>query len=533
MRWFGQRSSVPAAVDLTLDDIHRGFEANAFTSAELAQMHLDRISEVNDYIKAVAEIDRTVLEQADILDAERARGKVRGPLHGVTLLIKNQIATHNLNNTSGSTGLLGARTGRDSAVVTKLRDAGAIILGTSNMTQWGNSRDPKAGNGWSADVGQTLGVYYENQDPWGSSTGSAIGTALGLAFAALGTEVEGSIVCAAERSNLCGLKPTVGLVSRDLVIVSPRLGSVGPLARCVKDAAAILGVIAGQCDLDPATKSIPFQQVPDYAASCQLDGLHGARIGIPRNALRGNPPLAELTPTVAQAFEKSLDVLRSCGAIIVEDTDFTSFDQILTSKCPDVVKSSDLKARLADYFSSLVENPTQLKDVHDLIRYTQSDPREDFPSRGTSSLEKAAIAIDDQDSDEFKLALKYMNYLAHDGGVAGALQRHQLDALILPTCVAPIVPALGGYPMLSVPLGFYPDGCDVKWNVRHELIERGPGLPFGLSFIGASFSEEILIKFAYAFEQATQVWRQRRPINLPSAELPGVATRKSTLCSPL
>lgn len=291
------------------------------------------------------------------------------------------------------------------------------------------------------------------------------------------TQVEGSIVCAAERSNLCGLKPTVGLVSRDLVIVSKRLGSVGPLARCVKDIAGILGVIAGKCERDPGTNSIPFEHIPDYPAFCRVDGLRGARIGIPRHALRGCPPFAELTPVVASAFETALETLRQAGAIIVENTEFEAFDDTLESKCPSVVKSSDLKATIKNYFRGLILNPSGVENIHDLIRYTHMDPREDYPSRGTKTLENAAEAIDDQNSSEFQAALKYVRYLANEGGVGGTMKRHELDAIVLPTCVAPIMPAIGGYPILSVPLGFYPEQAEVKWNPRHEMIERGPGLP--------------------------------------------------------
>jgi amidase len=291
------------------------------------------------------------------------------------------------------------------------------------------------------------------------------------------TQVEGSIVCAAERSNLCGLKPTVGLVSRDLVIVSKRLGSVGPLARCVKDIAGILGVIAGKCERDPGTNSIPFRQIPDYSAFCRVDGLRGARIGIPRHALRGSPPVAELTPVVASAFETALETLREAGAIIVENTEFEAFDETLESKCPNLVKSSDLKATIKGYFGGLMLNPSGVENIHDLIRYTHMDSREDYPSRGTSTLENAAEAIDDQNSSEFQAALDYVRYLANEGGVGGTLKRHELDAIILPTCVAPIMPAIGGYPILSVPLGFYPEQTEIKWNPRHEMIERGPGLP--------------------------------------------------------
>jgi amidase len=273
------------------------------------------------------------------------------------------------------------------------------------------------------------------------------------------------------------LKPTVGLVSNDLVLLSKRLGSVGPLTRRVKDAAAILNAIAGPCNLDPGTKAIPFDHMPDYVASCQINGLRSARIGVPRNGLRGNPPVAELMPAVEEAFYVALGVLRQCGATIVEDADYSEFDAALTSKCPNVIKSSDQKLRIAEYFGMLEENPSGVRSTEDLVHFTKTDPREQYPERQTRGLEKAVAATDDQESDEFRAALEYFEYIAHEGGVGGSLTRHNLDALILPTCVAPIMPAMGGYPMLSVPLGFYPENTPVKMNVRDELVERGPGMP--------------------------------------------------------
>lgn len=383
-----------------------------------------------------------------------------------------------MRNTSGSAALLGAKTGRDAAVVTRLRDAGVVILGIANLTQWGNNRNPPtAGNGWSADGGQAVGIFLENQDPGGSSTGSSIGTALGLAFAGLGTEVEGSLTCVSERSNLVGFKPTAGLVSRDLVMVSKRIGSVGTTTRCVKDAAAILAAIAGRCPRDPGTEAIPFKTVPNYTDFCVLHGLRGARIGVPRNALKGNPPCAETTPEVLQAFEDAIVLIQKLGATVVDSVDFEGFEECLTSKSPAVVKGTDFKIELAQYLSRLVENPNNIRTLEDVIQWTQNDPREQYPSRGTTGFEDAWGSLEDRESDEFKAALKFMDWLAHEGGVRGALDRNDLHALILPTCVAPIVPALGGYPIVSVPLGIYPEGTTLKKGPRGDMNERGPNVP--------------------------------------------------------
>ncbi|KAJ5711739.1 hypothetical protein N7488_005895 [Penicillium malachiteum] len=468
----------------------------AFTSTDLVQAYLKRIDEVNHIVRAITELDPNALDQAKALDAERLAGNIRGPLHGIPMILKNQFATYNMNNTSGSTALLGAKTGRDATVVKRLRDAGVITLVIANLTQWGNKRNPPmADNGWSADGGQAVGIFFKNQDPWGSSTGPAIGTAIGLAFAGLGTEVEGSITCVAERSNLFGLKPTVGLVSRDLVILSRRLGSIGPLTRCVKDAAAILTAIAGKCPHDPTADSIhlrKFRTTPSFAS---LMGFREPELG--------NPPCAELTPTVSREFEAHIKVLRELGATIVDDCCFEGFEDALSSKSVAAVKGTDFKLDLANYLGKLDYNPNNIKSLQDVIHWTQTDPREQYHSRGTQAMENAWACFDSRECEEFKAALEYMEWLAHEGGVRGALEKNQLDALILPTCVSPIFPALGSYPIITVPLGIYPEDTEVKMCPRGDMVERGPNLPFGLSFIGEKFSEEKLIKYAYSFEQHT------------------------------
>lgn len=392
------------------------------------------------------------------------------------MVIKNQFATCNMNNTSGSTCLIGARTGRDANVIKLLKRAGVIIIGISNLTQWGNNRNPPtAGNGWSAHGGQAVGIYIRNQDPWGSSTGSVISTALGLAFAGLGTEVEGSITCAAERSNLVGFKPTAGLVTRDLVMVSKRLGSIGPITRTVKDAAIILKAIAGVDPNDPGTLSIPFADIPDYAESCIADGLRGARIGVPRNALKGRPPGAELTDYASRTFEDSIHLLRELGATII-DTSFESFDESMTSKSPAIVKSTDFKLDMKAYLQKLTHNLNDIHDLSDIIWWTQNDSREEYPSRGTQGLENGWSAMEDRDNAVFRAALEFTNWLADEGGVGGALRKDSLDALILPTAVSPLIPHLGGYPTISVPMGFYPEGTGSKMNPRGDMLERAPGL---------------------------------------------------------
>ncbi|KAK4174890.1 hypothetical protein QBC36DRAFT_143684, partial [Triangularia setosa] len=246
------------------------------------------------------------------------------------------------------------------------------------------------------------------------------------------------------------------------------------------------------------TRAIPFSAAPNYMDCCQMDGLQGARLGVPRDALWGDAPMAELTPVVAEAFARSLDIIRQYGTIIVEDTDFAEFDTILTSKLPGMVKASDFRLMISHYLSKLVGNPSGINNLHDLIEYTQNDPREDYPSKGTGGVENAAKVIEDQNNDEF------MCHIANESGVWRRYQE------------TPGVPHLGGYPMISNPIG-----TEIQIDVRNKLVQRVRGLPFGLCFIGDLFSVESLIKFAFAYEQATDVWKECRPTVRSSVALPG------------
>lgn len=276
----------PRAIDVTTEDLKYGLETAMFTSEDLVKMYLARIMQVNGTLHMVTETNPDALSIAKQLDAERAAGNIRGPLHGLPILIKNNIATMDkMNNTAGSFALLGAKVPRDSTVAAKLRKAGAIILGKTNLSQWANFRSDNTSNGWSAYGGQTFGVYYPQQDPSGSSSGSGVSSAIGLALATLGTETDGSVVSPGEKSALAAIKPTVGLTSRHLVIpLSEHQDTVGTMARTVKDAAYLLQAIAGRDPLDNYTSAAPAT-LPDYVAACKFDSLRGVRLGVPRNVV--------------------------------------------------------------------------------------------------------------------------------------------------------------------------------------------------------------------------------------------------------
>lgn len=338
---------------------------------------------MNDVLHAVSEINPDASSVARARDAERARGHVRGPLHGIPILLKDNIATRDkLNTTAGSFALLGARPAYEASIVRKLRKAGAVILGKSTMGEWAQFRSSigSSSHGWSAYGGQAVGAYHPNQDPHGSSSGSAVAVSVGLAPIALSTETSGSIVNPAETNNLVGVKPTLGLTSRSMIIpISKRQDSVGPIAHTVKDAAYTLSIMAGKDQRDNYTLAQPFDNPPDYVKACQFSAFKGSRIGVPRNGIDyfqnpANRPIME-------AFEKGLELMASAGAIVVDNTDFERFDVDAFSRNSSIVLDTDFAAGLADYLSSLSHNPNNIGNLEDLAKYTTSSAEEGFPGR--------------------------------------------------------------------------------------------------------------------------------------------------------
>ena len=469
------------------------------------QAYTSRILEVNDTVHAVVEINPDALSIAAMLDAERAKGRTRGPLHGIPILIKNNIATADrMQNNAGSYALLGATVPRDSGVAAKLRQAGAVILGKTNLSQWASFRSTNSSNGWSAYGGQTVGAYYPRQDPSGSSSGSGVASSLGLALASLGTETSGSILRPCEVSNLACIKPTVGLTSRARVIpLSEHQDTVGPMARTIKDAAYLLAAIAGKDPNDNYTSAIPFDTVPDYVGACDPAALQGKRIGIPRNVL----PETEDRFPIIEAFNSAVSILQDAGAVIIDNTNFTGYEELVTSGAPSIVLAADFITDLPEkYLSQLAVNPTGVKSLADVRNFTQHTQVEEYPDRNTGIWDEALDVYGFGNTDpRFWAAYQTSLYLAGPLGLTGALQNYSLDAIMLPTASAVIVPALLGNPVVTVPLGFYPSDFKIQPNLRGNLNARGPNLPFGLSFLGAQFSEELLIGLAYAFEQRTMV----------------------------
>lgn len=483
--------------------------------------------EVNETLHVVTQLNPDALSIASNLDAERAQGKIFGPLHGIPVLLKNNIATADkMDNTAGSYALAGAQVPRDSTMAAKLRKAGAILLGKTNLSQWANYRSSNTSNGWSALGGQTQGAYYPGQDPSGSSSGSGVSSSLGLALACLGTETDGSILSPSDVNNVVGIKPTVGLTSRDLVVpISEHQDTVGPMARTVLDAAYILSAIAGKSQYDNYTDAIPFESVPDYVAACNFSALSGKRIGIPRNVIELSSDDSS-TPVIT-AFDNALKILRSAGAIIVENTNFTGYQAAIDNPFGSVVLEADFITDLPkEYLSQLSTNPNKVHSVADVRDFTRSTPLEDFSERDTMIWDEAIGLGFDNTSPEFWSNYTLNRYLAGPLGVTGALTNYSLDALILPTGFASHFPALIGSPAISVPLGAYPADTKVIPNSFGNLNATAPNIPFGISFMGAHFSEELLIGLAYAFEQRTLVRNTIIPYIQPTTELADVVNAR-------
>lgn len=444
------------------------------------QAYTLRIQEVQPILHAVTEINPDALAIAQALDSERANGTLRGPLHGIPILIKNNIATMDkMNNTAGSYSLLGATVPRDSTIAAKLRAAGVIILGKSNLSQWANFRSFNSSNGWSAYGGQVTGAYYPDMDPSGSSSGSAVGSSIGLALAALGTETDGSILSPSSVNNLVGIKPTVGLTSRALVIpISEHQDTVGPIARTVTDAAYILSIIAGKDQYDNYTQAQPFDTPPDYTKALNFSSLRGARIGVPRN---GITPTNTSQP-ILDAFEAAIQLMKQAGAIIVDNTNFSAFDDYLTDANKalgneSIVLDADFVSDLSNYLAQLTSNPNNIHNLADESNFTHTFPLEDYPERDTGVWDQA-LSLGYNNSDaRFAEAYYWTTYFGGEGGVTGALETYNLDALILPTDYSPGLPAYAGLPVVTVPMGFYPSNSSVTTFPPWNLVAVGPNIP--------------------------------------------------------
>lgn len=487
--------------EATVADLQARMQAGRLTARALAEAYLARIRALDDRTRAVLETNPDALAQADALDAERKAKGPRGPLHGIPVLIKDNIATADrMQTTAGSLGLVGVRPPRDAFLVERLRAAGAIVLGKTNLSEWANIRSTHSSSGWSARGGQTRNPYALDRSPCGSSSGTGAAIALNLAAVGVGTETDGSIVCPSSAQALVGVKPTVGLVSRAGVVpISHTQDTAGPMARSVADAAALLGALAGVDPADPATAASKGKAPADYTRFLDAGGLKGARLGVVRAKAFGSSPAAD------RVLEAALAALKAQGAVIVDPVEVPHLGEY--DDAEQEVLLTELKADLADYLKAWAPG-APFRTLEELIGWNRANAGAELSFFGQELFEQAAKK-GPLSGAEYGKALETCRKLAREQGLEAALAQHKLDALVAatggPAWVIDLVTgdhftmgssspaAVSGTPAITVPAGF----------------ERG--LPVGITFMGPAWSEGTLLKLAYAFEQAT---RARRPPRL-------------------
>jgi amidase len=483
-------------------EIQRALAAGDETSRSVTEGYLRRIDEIDrrgPCLRSVIELNPDALEIADALDRERSHGKLRGPLHGIPILIKDNIDTGDrMQTTSGSLALEGKPAPRDAFLVRRLRAAGAVILGKSNLSEWANFRDRHSISGWSSRGGLTRNPYSLDRSACGSSSGSAAAVAASLCTAAVGTETDGSIICPAQTCGIVGLKPTLGLVSRSgIVPIAHSQDTAGPMARTVEDAAILLGVLAAADPADPATSRGKGRRPRDYRAFLDPGGLEGARIGVGRNMIGTDPRLAALLDTW-------LDAMRRLGAVVIDPADLPNFDRF--GKTELEVLQVEFRSDLNRYLES--RGPTvQARTLAEVIRFNEENRERVMPLFGQDRM-IAAEGKAGAARARYRDALARNHRLTRREGIDAALKKHRLDAIVVPS----------GGPAWVIDLA---NGDPRSWDMEstspaavagypHITVPGGlvHGLPVGISFFGKAWSEPTLIRLAYAFEQATHL---RRP----------------------
>ena len=493
--------------ELSVRDLQRDMSSGKFTARSLTEKYLARIDAIDKRtINSVIEVNPDALAIAEQLDRERKAKGPRGPLHGIPVLIKDNIGTHDrMMTTAGSLALLGSIPPRDAFVAQKLRQAGAVILGKTNLSEWANFRSTHSTSGWSGRGRQTNNPYALNRNPCGSSSGSGAAVSANLCALAIGTETDGSIVCPANANGVAGIKPTVGLVSRAGIIpISHTQDTAGPMARTLADAAALLGALAGADPNDPATAASSSKAHSDYTRFLDRKGLRGARVGVVRKAFG-------FDPAVDRIMEEALAEMKRQGATLVDPADIPTWGK--WHKQENEIMLYEFKADLNSYLAGLGPQ-APVHTLEDVIKFNNAHAREEMPYFG-QDLFAQAQAKGPLTSKDYLDALEEALRLTRKEGIDAIMDQHKLDALVAPTggpaWLTDLVDgdsfgggsssaaAVAGYPDITVPAGFI------------------FGLPVGISFFGRAWSEPTLIRIAYAFEQATRV--RKPPRFLPTVDL--------------
>ncbi len=488
--------------EMTISQMAEEMRSGSFASTDLVRLYVERAASIDasgPAINSILEPNPDAAGIASTLDGERVLGRERGSLHGVPILIKDNIDTADrVATTAGSLALEGSVAKEDATVAARLREAGAVILGKTNLSEWANFRSTQSASGWSSRGGQTLNPYSLDRSPSGSSSGSASAVAANLAAAALGTETNGSILSPAAANGVVGLKPTVGLTSRAGVVpIAESQDTVGPITRTVENAALVLGSLVGLDPRDPATEESEGEFHSDYTSFLDPDGLRGARIGVARDTYFGYSPEAD------EVIEAAIEDIKSLGAEVIDPAGIPTAADMASGDAGLTVLLYEFKDGINKYLSTLGDGfPETLED---LISFNEENRDRVMPYFGQELFEQAQEkgSLDDE---EYVNALEESRRLSRADGIDAVMDEKNLDALVAPTG-SPAVKvdlingdhflgasstpsAMAGYPAITVPAGY------------------SFGLPIGLTFTGRAFSEPKLLSLAYAFEQATL---HRRP----------------------
>jgi amidase len=495
--------------EITVADLQEGMKSGKYTARSIAEKYLARIDQIDKQgpaINSVIEINPDALAIADAMDKERKEKGPRGPLHGISVLVKDNIDTADrMMTTAGSLALVGSKPLKDSTVAQKLRDAGAVILCKTNLSEWANIRSEHSTSGWSGRGGQTRNPYALDRNPCGSSSGSGAGVSANLGAVGIGTETDGSIVCPSSINGIVGIKPTVGLVSRAGIIpISHSQDGAGPMCRAVRDAATVLGALTGVDAEDHATSDSQEHSYTDYTQFLKAGGLRGARIGVLRRAF-GRRPAAD------KIIEGALDVMKQQGAILIDPVVIETAGKFGESEF--TVLLYELKADLNAYLARLGPG-APMKSLQDVIDFNERNHEKEMPFFGQDTFLKAQEK-GPLTTQEYLDALARNHQMARKDGIDATMDKSNLDAIVAPTGGpawltdhvdgdsigggSSTAAAVAGYPNITVPAGFV------------------FGLPVGISFFGRAWSEPVLIRLAYAFEQATKV--RQAPRFLPRVDI--------------
>lgn len=486
--------------EATTMELQAAMASGKLTAVSLLDTYLDRIQRLDKQgpaVNSVLELNPNAMEIAKKLDQERLAGKVRGPLHGIPVLIKGNIDTHDkMSTTAGSLAMAGSVPMKDASIVTRMREAGMVIMGKANLSEWANFRSTRSSSGWSSQGRQTRNPYALDRSPCGSSSGSGAAVSANFCSIAVGTETDGSIVCPSNANGVVGIKPTVGLVSRSGIIpISHSQDTAGPMARTVADAAALLTIMAGKDPVDAATNTIPGS-IPDYTRFLIKEGLKGTRIGVARKYFGFHEQVDAI-------MEEAIAAMKKAGAIIVDPAEIETKEEI--GKPEWEVLLYEFKHDLNAYLAGLGP-AAPARTLADLITFDRTHAKETMPFFKQEIFELAE-AKGPLTEKPYLDALAACRKLSRDKGIDATLKKHRLDAIVAPTggpawkidCItgdhflggSSEPAAVAGYPSITVPAGFL------------------FGLPVGISFFSTAWQESTLIRLAYAFEQATD--KRRAP----------------------